>query len=245
MKARYWYVILTYIIMQFSGIIGIPLLLLLGIGDGLDPESGQNTIVSYWTVISFVAALPIVLFFLRQDIRDRHENLYRSTKGEAFGWAIAGIFMAMTSQVIAANIEIHLLGIEAGSENTQQIMALVKTLPLLIIVVSVIGPILEEIIFRQIIFGSLYKKFNFFISALISSLIFAVVHMDFTHILIYTAMGFTFAFLYVKTKRIIVPIFAHVAMNTFVVVVQTIFADDIERIMKEAEKIQQTFIGGF
>lgn len=124
-------------------------------------------------------------------------------------------------------------------------MALVKSLPLLVIVVSIIGPILEEIIFRQIIFGSLYKKFNFFISALISSLIFAVVHMDFTHLLIYTAMGFTFAFLYVRTKRIIVPIFAHVAMNTFVVVVQTIFADDIERIMKQAEKLQQTFIGGF
>lgn len=241
MKARYWYVILTYIIMQFSGILGIPLLLLLGIGDDLHP----NTIIALWTVISFVAALPIVLFLLRQDIKERHQSLHRSSKGEAIGWAIAGIFMAMTAQVIAANIEIHILGIEAGSENTQEIMALVKSLPLLVIVVSIIGPILEEIIFRQIIFGSLYKKFNFFISALISSLIFAVVHMDFTHLLIYTAMGFTFAFLYVRTKRIIVPIFAHVAMNTFVVVVQTIFADDIERIMKQAEKLQQTFIGGF
>ncbi|MEH7226631.1 CPBP family intramembrane glutamic endopeptidase [Bacillus sp. JJ1566] len=245
MKARYWYVILTYIIMQFSGILGIPLLLALGVGKDLDPATATNTIIALWTVFSFVAALPIVLFILRPDIKDRHQNLRRSSKGEAIGWAIAGVFMAMTAQIIAANIEIHLFGIEPGSENTQEIMALVKSLPLLVIVVSIIGPILEEIIFRQIIFGSLYKKFNFFISGLISSLIFAVVHMDFTHILIYTAMGFTFAFLYVQTKRIIVPIFAHVAMNSFVVVMQTIFADDIERIMKQAEKLQQTFIGGF
>jgi len=231
--------------MQFSGILGIPLLLFLGVGDDLDPDKAKNTIIATWTIISFVAALPIVLFLLRQDIRERHQNLERSSKGEAIGWAIAGVFMAMTSQILAANIEIHLFGIEPGSENTQEIMALVKSLPLLVIVVSIIGPILEEIIFRQIIFGSLYKKFNFFISGLISSLIFAAVHMDFTHILIYTAMGFTFAFLYVQTKRIIVPIFAHVAMNTFVVAVQTIFADDIERIMKQAEKLQQTFIGGF
>ncbi|MEH7384544.1 type II CAAX endopeptidase family protein [Bacillus sp. JJ1521] len=245
MKARYWYVILTYIIMQFSGILGIPLLLYFGVGKDLDPAAAQNTIISLWTVFSFVAALPIVLYLLRQDIKERHQNLRRSSKGEAIGWAIAGVFMAMTAQVVAANIEIHLFGIEPGSENTQEILTLVKSLPLLVIVVSIIGPILEEIIFRQIIFGSLYKKFNFFISGLISSLIFAVVHMDFTHILIYTAMGFTFAFLYVQTKRIIVPIFAHVAMNTFVVVVQTIFADDIERIMKQAEKLQQTFIGGF
>ncbi|WP_449538607.1 CPBP family intramembrane glutamic endopeptidase [Ferdinandcohnia sp. Marseille-Q9671] len=245
MKARYWYVILTYILMQFSGALGIPLLLLLGVGDNLDPETAKNTIISLWTIFSFVAALPIVLYLLRQDIRERHQNLERSSRGEAFGWAIAGIFMAMTAQALAANIEIYVFGIEPGSENTQEIMALVKSLPLLVIVVSIIGPILEEIIFRQIIFGSLYKKFGFFISALISSLIFAVVHMDFTHILIYTAMGFTFAFLYVHTKRIIVPIFAHVAMNTFVVVGQTIFADDIERIMKETDKLQSIFIGGF
>lgn len=245
MKARYWYVILTYILMQFSGVLGIPLLLYLGVGNDLDPNTAKNTIISLWTIISFVAALPIVLFLLRQDIKERHQNLRRSSKGEAIGWAIAGIFMAMTAQILAANIEKFIFGIEPGSENTQQILALVKSLPLLVIVVSIIGPILEEIIFRQIIFGSLYKKFNFFISGLISSLIFAVVHMDFTHILIYTAMGFTFAFLYVQTKRIIVPIFAHVAMNTFVVVVQTIFADDIERIMKQAENLQQTFIGGF
>ncbi|WP_077620355.1 CPBP family intramembrane glutamic endopeptidase [Bacillus sinesaloumensis] len=245
MKVRYWYVILTYIIMQFSGILGIPLLLYFGIGDGLEPDKAKNTIIATWTVISFVAALPIVLFLLRQDIKERHRNLERSSKGEAVGWAFAGVIMAMTAQVLAANIEIHLFGIEPGSENTQEIMNLVKSLPLLVIVVSIIGPILEEIIFRQIIFGSLYKKLNFFLSGLISSLIFAVVHMDFTHILIYTAMGFTFAFLYVQTKRIIVPIFAHVAMNTFVVAVQTIFADDIERIMKQAENLQQTFIGGF
>lgn len=245
MKARYWYVILTYVVMQFSGVLGFPLLIKLGVGDTLEPKAAENMIVAYWTIISFVAALPIVLYLLRIDMKDRHLDRSRSTRWEAFGWAVAGVFMAFTSQIIAANIEMHLFGIEPGSENTQNIMALVKSVPFLIIVVSVIGPILEEIIFRKIIFGSLHKKFNFFISGLLSSLVFAVVHMDFEHILLYTAMGFTFAFLYVKTKRIIVPICAHVAMNTFVVVMQTVFADDIERILKETENLRQMFIGGF
>jgi uncharacterized protein len=57
-------------------------------------------------------------------------------------------------------------------------------------------------------------------------------------------MGFTFAFLYVKTKHILVPIFAHVAMNTLVVVMQSVYRDDIEKIIREAEGIQN-FIGGF
>ena len=62
--------------------------------------------------------------------------------------------------------------------------------------------------------------------------------------ILYSAMGFTFAFLYVKTKHILVPIFAHVAMNTMVVVMQTVYKDEIEKLMREAEAIQN-FIGGF
>ena len=131
-----------------------------------------------------------------------------------------------------------------GSENTQQILKIIESFPLAILVSSVIGPILEEIVFRKIIFGSLHKRLNFFFSALISSIIFALAHMEPQHILLYSAMGFTFAFLYVKTKHILVPIFAHVAMNTFVVVIQSVYKDEIEKLMRDAEKIQN-FIGGF
>jgi len=73
--------------------------------------------------------------------------------------------------------------------------------------------------------------------------LFSVVHLDFSHLLIYTAMGFTFAFLYVRTNRIIVPIFAHVAMNTLVVLLQT-FREPIEEYLKNVEKMQM-IIGGF
>lgn len=59
----------------------------------------------------------------------------------------------------------------------------------------------------------------------------------------YTAMGFTFAFLYYKTKRILVPIFAHTMMNTIVVIIQTIYHDEIENMMKQMEQIQ-IIIGG-
>ncbi|MDF0728715.1 type II CAAX endopeptidase family protein [Cytobacillus sp. S13-E01] len=239
MEKRYWYVILTYIIMQLSSLIGIPILLFLGVGSGEAEYRQSFTIAStYWLIISFFVALLIILYLLRNDMKDRHIYDKRSSRASAAYWAIGGIFIALFAQVIAANIEISVFGIDPGSENTKQIIELVRVTPLLILVTSVIGPILEEIIFRKIIFGSFYKRFNYWISALASSIIFALVHMEPEHILLYSAMGFTFAFLYVKTGRLIVPIFAHVAMNTLVVVFQTIFADDIERIMKEAEQMQ-------
>ena len=129
-------------------------------------------------------------------------------------WSIFGIFLALFAQSIAVMIE-QQLGIKPESDNTQEILFVIQQVPLMIIVSSIIGPILEEIIFRKIIFGALYKRFNFVISALISSVIFGLAHMELVHLLLYSAMGFTFAFLYVKTKRILVPIVAHVSMNTF------------------------------
>ena len=245
LKKQYWYVILTYIVMQFSGILGVPLLLLVGVGSRAETRSIAIDIVSgYWAVFSFFVAFVITLYILRHEIKDRHKDVdKRVSRSSAIVWAVVGVFMALAAQSIAASIEINLFGINVESENTRRIIEMVKVTPLLIIVTSIIGPILEEIIFRKIIFGSIYQRFNFWIAAIISSLIFAVVHLDFTHLLIYTAMGFTFSFLYIKTKRIIVPIFAHVAMNTFVVITQTVFADDIEKFLKQAEQMQ-SFIGG-
>jgi uncharacterized protein len=244
LKRRYWYVIITYIIMQLSGIAGVPLLHFLGVGKHAKNDLVATEIASgYWAVISFSIAFLIILFFLREDIKQRHTH-YSVPLSAAWMWAIGGVFLALFAQSIAANIEWRLLGIEPGSENTKRIVEIIRVTPLLMVVTSIIGPILEEIIFRKIIFGTLYQKYNFFISALVSSLLFAVVHMEFEHLLLYATMGFTFAFLYAKTKRIFVPIFAHVTMNTFVVLIQTIFADEIEKMMRQTEQIQ-LIIGGF
>ncbi|ALC83830.1 MULTISPECIES: CPBP family intramembrane glutamic endopeptidase [Bacillus] len=235
MNKQYWFIILTYVLMHLSSIIGLPLLFAMGYE--------QTEAAGIWTISSFTICLIVVLLILRTAPKTTLRNKSKASVGASIGWAIGGIFLAYFSQIIAATIEMYIFRIDPGSENTEAILALIKSLPLVIVVSSIFGPILEEIIFRKIIFGSLYKKMNFFFAGLISSVIFAVVHMDFTHILLYTAMGFAFAFLYVRTKRIIVPIIAHISMNTFVVILQLNY-DRILELQKELEKMQ-LIIGGF
>ncbi|AZB44719.1 CPBP family intramembrane metalloprotease [Bacillus sp. FJAT-42376] len=237
MKKHYWYILLTYVIMLFSGYFGYPLLLQLGVD--------RSQVIGYWNIISFAIGVIVVLLLLRKDRGDYDLRGKPASPASSAAWAIGGIFLAFLAQVIAANIESQLLGIKPGSENTKQIMDIVKVTPLMIFVVSIAGPVLEEIVFRKIIFGTIYKRTNFILAALISSVIFAVVHRDPAHILLYSAMGFTFAFLYVKTKRIIVPIIAHLSMNTIVVVIQYVYSDDIERMMKDAEQLQSIIGGNF
>ncbi|EPZ38631.1 metal-dependent membrane protease [Anoxybacillus ayderensis] len=237
MKKQYWYVIITYIAMQLSSLIGVPLLAHSGFVDTSNKEIALSIASGYWAVISFSIAFLFVLYFMREDMKysyDRHQ----ASIGTSIFWGIGGFFLALFAQGIAANIEMHVFGVEMGSENTRRIVEMVKLTPALMLVTSIVGPILEEIIFRKIIFGTLYQKYNFFLSATVSSLLFAVVHLEFEHLLLYATMGFVFAFLYVKTKRILVPIAAHVLMNTFVVVIQTLFAEEIEKIMREAEQMQ-------
>ncbi|MED4228207.1 type II CAAX endopeptidase family protein [Neobacillus cucumis] len=239
MKKEYWWVIIIYIAMQLSSLVGLPILLY-----GFKHfDISQKLAVPIYLIGSFSIALIIILIILRKEMNTRRLDERGSPLGYSAIWAVLGIFLALFAQYAAAMIE-SLLGVKMGSENTQDILKIIEIMPLAIIVTSIIGPILEEIVFRKIIFGALYKRFNFFISALISSVVFALAHMEPVHILLYSAMGFTFAFLYVKTNRIIVPIFAHVSMNTMVVLVQYVYKDDIDRLRREAEAVQN-FIGGF
>ncbi|MDQ0157727.1 CPBP family intramembrane glutamic endopeptidase [Robertmurraya andreesenii] len=243
MKKEYWYILVAYMGMHLSSFVGVPGVTFAGILLGHSLEDMAIYSVAIWIVFSFAVTLLIVLLLLKNEWKNPIPDRNAASVTQSTVWAILGVFLALFSQSLAANIETW-LGIELGSENTQQILSLIESFPIVVLVSSVIGPILEEIVFRKILFGSLYKKFNFFIAALISSIIFALAHMEPEHLLLYSAMGFTFAFLYIKTKRIIVPICAHVAMNTFVVLVQSVYKEDIERIFREADKVQ-SFIGGF
>lgn len=237
MNNRYWAILFVYILMHVSGIIGVPFLY----GRGLD----LNESFAAWSMWSFIVTLIIILLFLLPE-RDRrsHPRLEKTSAVHAVKWSIFGVFLAFIAQYTAILIETYVFGIEPGSENTQDILEMVQMIPIFAIVVAIIGPILEEIVFRKVIFGAFYKRFNFVISALLSSVIFAVVHLDFTHILIYTAVGFTFSFLYVKTGRIIVPIIAHVAMNGYAVIIQVLLGDQLQDMQEELEQMQ-FILGGW
>lgn len=233
MPKRYWFVILTYLIMQLSGIPASFVIMALGID--------IQTATVYWSVFSFVAGLVVILYLLREDMKRRSDRDAAGVSG-IIGWGILGLIMAYASQIITSIIERFVLKVPMESQNTTMIMEIARSAPVFIIVITIIAPILEEIVFRKIIFGSIYKRTNFFIAAFASGLLFAVVHGDFYHLLTYLAMGFVFAFLYVQTKRIIVPIIAHALMNSITVLIQ--FNIDPEELERQMEQFQTILIGG-
>lgn len=235
-------IILTFLAVQFA---------LLPIGlifTAIDPSLGPGELIEQlipYQVITFGLGAVIVIL-----IGNIHKNKNRIELGSKTDgllttvWIIGGVVLAYLSQIIAGVINIYVFNNPVESQNTTEIVDMIFNSPWMILVVVLFGPIIEEYVFRRAIFGEIYemipisstaqKVLAFLAAGLVSGLIFAVAHADFTHILIYLSMSYVFSFLYVITGRLMVPIFVHVIMNGIVVLLQTVFAD----FLQEAEEIQ-------
>ena len=81
------------------------------------------------------------------------------------------------------------------------------------ILMVIITPIAEEIIYRGFLFNLLLKKYSVKIALIVSSLIFAFFHLRFAGIGFLFVYGLFFGYVYYKTNSLIAPILAHFTIN--------------------------------
>ncbi len=134
-------------------------------------------------------------------------------------YGVLGIFVALILQSLAVMLETVLFGESSPSENTQNIVQMILEAPAFILATTIAGPIMEEFVFRRSILGIISRYSNFWVGAVISSLLFAFAHND-GHLLIYFFLGFFFSLEYKVTGRIWTSMITHVGMNTLVIIVQ-------------------------
>ena len=131
----------------------------------------------------------------------------------------------MIYQMVVSIVLTQIYGGQQVSPNTEKLIIIARKIPIFIFFVSIIGPLLEEYVFRKVIFGELFNAIKgnrivAFIATTVSSLIFALAHNDFKFIPVYFGMGVIFSLAYVWTKRLAVPIIIHMLQNGFVVIFQ-------------------------
>lgn len=237
MKKTPLYILLVFIAVQLSPVLFIAPTMDYFMDQGLSKAEARLS-TSGWLIaasmgIGFIASMILIL-------RDkRFFDIWKGKKAGPFaaiGWGLLGFLLLLIGQSLAAMIEIA-IGIEPGSENTMGLVRIAEVVPLTILAVVLFGPVLEELVFRRVIFGSLNKTTNFWIATFISALVFGLVHMEFTHLLLYFTTGLILAFLYQRTKRIITPIIAHVLLNGYVMLIQ-LNMEKIENFLKQMENLQ-------
>lgn len=220
-KKTAFYILITYIIMQLSG--AVLLQQLYTFYKGQHPTWTHDKLAlhtqGWYMFFSMFLALIVSILFIARDKQFFDNFKEKMPLPQAILWGIIGFVMVLAGQMIGGMIE-SLLGISGSSENTTSLLGITDVVPIAILAIALFGPILEELVFRRVIFGSLYQGTSFWIAALISSLFFALMHFDFVHILLYAITGFVMAFLYTKTGRIITPMIAHILLNTFVTFTQ-------------------------
>lgn len=124
---------------------------------------------------------------------------------------------------ICLSVAVSIFGISEQDEAFKQVNELIESQPfwLKIASVGIIIPIQEELMYRGLIYKNIEQRYNHIKAAVISSTVFAVMHMNLSQGIYAFLMGFVLAFIYQKTKNIYACITFHCSANIFAVFVST------------------------
>ncbi|HGF8059355.1 TPA: lysostaphin resistance A-like protein [Enterococcus faecium] len=198
------------------GLIFISPLILASIG----LVKSTSELITTTAVMYILGAVVLAIFYFKQREPLAIESaVKKASVPKIVIYGLVGIFVALLLQSIAVMLESVLFGEATPSENTQNIIQMIMEAPAFILATTIAGPIMEEFVFRRSILGIISRYSNFWVGAVISSLLFAFAHND-GHLLIYFFLGFFFSLEYKATGRIWTSMITHVGMNTLVVLVQ-------------------------
>lgn len=124
--------------------------------------------------------------------------------------------MILTAVVVAAYGQVETSRNQAGLQALMQQVPAWLMVPLLVVA----GPFVEEYIFRHLLIGKLGRRVNIWICCILSVVLFAALHIvgqeavTLTALLPYLAMGATLVFVYMWTGRnVMFSYFVHAAKN--------------------------------
>lgn len=162
-------------------------------------------------VILSVFYLIMYKLILGKNITEKLEdvNLCKLGKSIIIGVGVPGISLIWLT--IAKYIPQFSEALKFLEKSSQDI---VSGNPLIaILTVAVFGPIIEEILFRGIIFNSIEKLKKGIAPIIISSILFGLCHMISVQIVYTFFMGIVVAIVYSKTRNLIYPIIIHIVNN--------------------------------
>ena len=171
--------------------------------------------------------------FLFKDRLIQQWNEIRKTKRKFFFGVLKGwIFLILMTVVFEFVSEMlrQFFGLVGQGLNQSNIQSTFQEQPLLIAVFAcIIGPLVEELFFRQILLRYLRKSLATWLSVFLVGLVFALTHMhnlslsEWVGAVGYLGGGLTFSIIYVKEKEnIYYPLLVHMLGNSLSLIILAI-----------------------
>ena len=163
--------------------------------------------------------------FLFKDRLIQQWNEIKKTKRKFFFGVLKGwlfLFLMTILFELLSSILRQFLRLDGQGLNQSNIQSTFQEQPLLIAVFAcIIGPIVEELFFRQLLLHHLQKKLSTWLSILLVGLVFALTHMhslslsEWIGAVGYLGGGLAFSIIYVKEKEnIYYPLLVHMLGNS-------------------------------
>lgn len=181
-------------------------------------EAGDTMATFALTAVNSVASLAIIALYLRKyGVGLSALGLRRFSPGKAV-LMVLGIYFAFGLLVIGLFSLVDLLfpGFNPDEPQTNDFTSPenATALKLSFIALVVFPPIVEEIVFRGILFPAFSRRFGYVFGAVISSILFGLAHGQ-LNVGIYTlVLGLLLCWMYVRLKSIIPGILFH-ALNNY------------------------------
>tara|TARA_A100001037_G_C14881897_1_gene514362 strand:- start:25 stop:705 length:681 start_codon:yes stop_codon:yes gene_type:complete len=130
--------------------------------------------------------------------------------GSYFIFILYGLFLYILEFFGVTNAIENFSGQELPFSKNENIYLLI----LMTISITIIAPVVEEILFRGYLFKALLSHFPLQISALISGLSFSLFHLQLTVLVPFMLVGWLFANTRIRSGSLLPSIFAHASINS-------------------------------
>lgn len=160
----------------------------------------------------YLLSLPIAFRMVRRV--PRIEPVRRPVRPDKLvRWAVIGLSLTYVG-ALAGIVVNQLIFLATGKVSSNDLDQVLTEMPvgLVVLCVSVIAPVCEEIVFRYLLAGRL-MRYGQASAAMVSALLFGLFHGNFSQFFLAFSAGLLLAYAYFQTGRLIVPILIHMAIN--------------------------------
>lgn len=171
-------------------------------------------------------------FLFKSLLLQKWEEIRKTKRKFFFGVLTGWLFLILMTVVFGFVSEMlrQFLGLVGQGLNQSNIQSTFQEQPLLIAVFAcIIGPLVEELFFRQILLRYLRKSLPIWLSVLLVGLVFALTHMhnlslsEWVSAVGYLGGGLAFSIIYVKEKEnIYYPLLVHMLSNSLSLIILAI-----------------------
>lgn len=193
---------ITYIVVQFSILF---LLAIFYISSGKHASLFGQYLANNQIYLVLLLAIIFIPIFSMQYKKQKFQEKKMTKVSNWLNLIFVGIILSIFYNIVGFYIS-HVFPItNLYQENTRILITLLST--------GLLGPVIEELLFRGIMYNEAKKIYSNMKSILLVTIIFAICHTSIIQIIYAFALGFILIYVYEKYHTVKAPIIVHMASN--------------------------------